>query len=75
MHTLNIVAIEDRLGFLLPEALMQEMGWKQGDVLCATRARDGFRLTPYSDVFAQQMAGVESVMAEHADVFRELAQR
>jgi len=56
--------------------MMTELGLKQGDSIFATKAPDGsFRITPFDESFAEQMAAAEDVMREDRDILRVLAKR
>ena len=56
--------------------MLAELGLKQGDSVFATKAPDGsFRITPFDERFARQMAIAEEVMHEDRDVLRALAKR
>lgn len=76
MIELKIRAIGTSSGAVFPKELLAEMGLKQGDRLFVTRAPDGsYRLTPYDETFARQMAVAEEVMNQDRDILRALAQR
>ena len=76
MYELKVRAVGSSSGVLLPKEMMAELGLKQGDSVFATKAPDGsFRITPFDEGFAEQMAVAEEVMREDRDILRVLAKR
>lgn len=76
MYELKVRAVGSSSGVLLPREMLAELGLKQGDSVFATRAPDGsFRITPFDERFARQMALAEDVASEYRDVLRALAKR
>ena len=76
MYELKVRAVGSSSGVLLPKEMMAELGLKQGDSVFATKAPDGsFRITPFDESFAEQMAVAEDVMREDRDILRVLARR
>ncbi|WP_293000739.1 AbrB/MazE/SpoVT family DNA-binding domain-containing protein [Nevskia sp.] len=76
MYELKVRAVGSSSGVLLPKEMMTELGLKQGDSIFATKAPDGsFRITPFDESFAEQMAAAEDVMREDRDILRVLAKR
>lgn len=76
MYELKVRAVGSSSGVLLPREMLAELGLKQGDSVFATKAPDGsFRITPFDERFARQMALAEEIMHEDREVFRALAKR
>lgn len=76
MYELKVRAVGSSSGVLFPKEMMTELGLKQGDSIFATKAPDGsFRITPFDESFAEQMAAAEDVANEYRDVLRALAKR
>ncbi|HET7797776.1 MAG TPA: AbrB/MazE/SpoVT family DNA-binding domain-containing protein [Nevskia sp.] len=76
MYELKVRAVGSSSGVLFPKEMMTELGLKQGDSIFATKAPDGsFRITPFDESFAEQMAAAEDVMREDRDILRVLAKR
>ena len=60
---------------VLPAEVLARMRVKAGDRLCLTEAPDGgYRITPYTEEFARQMAHAEEIMREDREVLRALAE-
>jgi putative addiction module antidote len=73
MYKLKVTTIGSFLGVVLPQAVLDKLRVKRGDVVCLTEAPDGFRVTPFSPTFAEQMEAAEEAMREDRDVLRALA--
>jgi putative addiction module antidote len=73
MYKLKITTIGSSVGVVLPKAILDKLHVKKGDVVYFTEAPDGFRVTPFSSEFGQQMEAAEEVMREDRDVLRALA--
>lgn len=73
MYKLKITTIGSSVGVVLPKAVLDKLHVKKGDAVYLTEAPDGFRVTPFSNEFSQQMEAAEEVMREDRDVLRALA--
>jgi putative addiction module antidote len=73
MYQLKITAIGDSASVILPNGVLEKLGVGEGDILCLTETPDGFRITPYTKEFAEQMEAAEEVMLENHDALRKLA--
>ena len=72
MYKLKVIPIGIFLGVVLPQAVLDKLRVKKGDVYL-TEAPDGFRVTPISAEFAEQMEAAEEVTREDRDILRALA--
>jgi putative addiction module antidote len=70
---LELMAIGDSVGIVLPEDVLAQLNAREGDFLFLTEAPDGFRITPYDPDFEEQMELARKVMRERRDLLRELA--
>jgi putative addiction module antidote len=73
MYKLKVIPIGSFLGVVLPQAVLDKLRVKKGDVVYLTEAPDGFRVTPISAEFAEQMEAAEEVTREDRDILRALA--
>lgn len=73
MVTLKLTTIGNSLGVVLPKETLAKLHLEKGDTLFLTESPDGFRLTPYSPEFAQQMSVARKIMKKRRAVLRELA--
>jgi putative addiction module antidote len=73
MYKLKVIPIGSFLGVVLPQAVLDKLRVKKGDVVYLTEAPDGFRVTPISAEFAEQMEAAEEVTGEDRDILRALA--
>jgi putative addiction module antidote len=76
MLALKVRKVGNSLGVVLPREALGRLRAEEGTVVYLTEAPDGgYRLTPYEETFAEQMAVAERIMREDRDVLRELARR
>jgi putative addiction module antidote len=76
MLALKVRKVGNSLGVVLPREALGRLRAVEGTVVYLTEAPDGgYRLTPYDETFAEQMAVAERIMREDRDVLRELARR
>ncbi|MDX2142331.1 MAG: AbrB/MazE/SpoVT family DNA-binding domain-containing protein [Rhodospirillaceae bacterium] len=73
MVALKLTAIGNSTGVILPKEVLEQLDVKKGDTIFLTKSPDGFRLTPYSSEFDEQMKVARRVMKKHRAVLRELA--
>ena len=71
---LNITAIGNSAGVILPKELLARLRVDKGDELYALETPDGIRLTTYDPVLAAQMEVAEQVMREDRQLLRKLAE-
>ena len=71
---LNITAIGNSAGVILPKELLARLRVDKGDELHALETPDGIRLTTYDPVLAAQMEVAEQVMREDRQLLRKLAE-
>ena len=70
---LKITQIGNSLGVILPKELIAKLNVDKGDILIATDADGGVRLTLYDPEFDAQMDAARRLMKERRAVLRELA--
>jgi putative addiction module antidote len=73
MVALKLTAIGNSTGVILPKEVLEQLDVKKGDTIFLTKSPDGYRITPYSSEFDEQMKVARRVMKEDRDVLRELA--
>lgn len=71
---LKVVGIGEDAGIILPRAILQHLGLKEGDSLTLTQTPEGILLTTAEDEFTRQMRLAEQIMHEDRDVLHLLAQ-
>ena len=74
MTTLTVTKVGNSEGVILPKELLAKMRLSKGDKIYLTETPDGYKLTPYDEVFAKTMEIAEQVMREDRDVLRKLAE-
>lgn len=70
---LKITKIGNSAGVVLPKELLARLRIGPGDVLYATEAPDGVRLTAADPDFEAKMAVAETIMRDDRDILRVLA--
>jgi putative addiction module antidote len=70
---LKVTQIGNSLGVILPKELLAKLNVAKGDVLIATDADGGFRVTVFDPEFDSQMDAARRIMKERRAVLRELA--
>jgi putative addiction module antidote len=73
MIELEIKAIGNSAGVILPKAALALLHARKGDKLYLTETPEGFLLSPYNPETARQFEEAERIMREDRDVLRELA--
>jgi putative addiction module antidote len=71
---LKITKVGNSAAIILPKELLAKLRVALGDVLYATEAPDGVRLTATDPGFAERMAVAERIMREDREILRVLAQ-
>lgn len=70
---LKVTQIGNSLGVILPKELLAKLNVTKGDVLIATDADGGFRVTVFDPDFDAQMDAARRIMKDRRAVLRELA--
>jgi len=73
MTALKLTQIGNSVGVILPKEVLARLKLEKGDTVFLTEAADGFKLTPYSTEFEQQMALSREIMKRRRNALRELA--
>ncbi len=74
MFMLKLRPVGTSTGTVFPKEMLARLRIGPTDTVYVTEAPDGsFRLTPYSPVFAEQMAVAEDIMREDRDILHALA--
>ncbi|GAB6040946.1 AbrB/MazE/SpoVT family DNA-binding domain-containing protein [Endothiovibrio diazotrophicus] len=73
MIKLEIKAIGNSAGVILPKEALALLHARKGDALYLTETPEGFLLSPYDPEVARQLEAAEAIMREDRDVLRELA--
>ena len=73
MIELELIAIGNSLGVVLPKDALGKLKVGKGDSLFITESPDGYRLTPFNPLFKRQMAVARKIMKKRRAVLRELA--
>lgn len=71
--TLKIKKVGNSAGVILPKELLTRLRLGVGDIVYATEAPDGIRLTVADPEFEDQMRIAEAIMREDRDILRVLA--
>jgi putative addiction module antidote len=69
----EIRAIGNSAGLILPKEALALLHAKKGDKLYLTETPEGFLLSPYNPETARQLEAADLIMREDRDVLRELA--
>jgi len=70
---LKLTKIGNSVGLILPKEVLARLRLEKGDTVYLTEAADGYRITPYSPDFEQQMTEARRIMRKRRAVLRELA--
>jgi putative addiction module antidote len=73
MTSLKLTQIGNSVGVILPKEILARLKLEKGDTVFVTDAPGGVTLTPYSEVFGDQMSAARRIMKKRRDVLRELA--
>jgi putative addiction module antidote len=73
MTTLKVTTTGNSLAVRIPQSVVERLRLKKGDEIFLVETEDGFRVTPYSPDFAEQMRVAEGVIARYRNALRELA--
>jgi putative addiction module antidote len=72
--SVKITQIGNSVGIVLPREVLSKLKAEKGDVVYITDAPDGIYITPYDQHFGEEMEAARSVMRQHRDVLRRLAE-
>ena len=74
MFALMVTQVGNTTGVILPKEAVSRLKVEKGDKIYVTEAPDGgYRLTPYSPGFAEQMDLARKIMKARRNTLRELA--
>lgn len=74
MIALKVTQVGNSLGVVLPKEALNDLHVSKGDTLYLTKAPDGsMRLSPYSEVVADQIDAARSVMRQYRETLRALS--
>ena len=73
MYALKLTQVGNSLGVVLPKELLARLNVEKGEFLYLTESPDGYRVTPYSPAFEEQMQAARRVMKNRRAVLRQLA--
>ena len=68
--TTKVIEIDDSLGIILPEEMLERFKLTVGDTICLSGFSGGVELTP----FDEQIETARGVMRENFDVLKRLAE-
>ena len=69
--TIRVQTVEGEPGVLLPQELLDELGWQLGDTLCIVRTEHGLELFPCDRIAVEVF---EVAREKHRGAFRRLAE-
>jgi len=70
---LKITRIGNSLGVILPRDLLTRLKLDKGDSVFLTETPDGYALSPYDPVFAEQMQTARDLMKKRRNAVHELS--
>ena len=70
----KITTVGNSSGIVIPKELMSRLHVEKGDTLYITDTSTGFELSPYDQLFAEEMEAGRKVMRKHRDVLKKLAE-
>ena len=70
---LKVTKIGNSLGVVLPKELIAQLKLEKGDIIWATEAKSGYRITPYDPEFGEQMDAARKLMKKRRNALKELA--
>ena len=73
MVAIKLRSIGNSVGAVLPREVLARLRVGEGDTVYLTEAPEGYRITPYSPAFEDQMKAARSVMRRRRNVLRALA--
>ena len=73
MYKLKIRRVGNSVGVTLPKQVLAALRVREGDTLILTESPDGYRLTPYDDMFQAGLKAFERTRSKYRNALRELA--
>lgn len=73
-YKLKVRKIGNSSGVIMNKEMLEKLRLEDGDSLLAFETPNGFELTTFDPVVAEQMEIAERVMRKHRDVLRKLAE-
>ena len=73
VYKLEVTSVAGALGVIFPEAIVQRLCIKPGDILSAIDTPTGVELTTNDPEFAEQLEIAKRVMQEDRNLLRKLA--
>ena len=70
---LKITRIGNSLGVILPRDLLSRLKLDKGDSIFITETPEGYSLSPYDPVFAEQMQTARDLMKKRRNAVHELS--
>jgi hypothetical protein len=70
---LTITTLDDAACVVLPPELLARLRLRQGDVVYATAADDGIKLSPFDGEVAAQLSTAQHILEDDAELLRQLA--
>ena len=70
---LKITKIGNSMGVILPRDILSRLKLDKGDTLFLTETPEGYVVSPYNPVFAEQMETARELMKKRRNVVRELS--
>ena len=72
--TVKVTTVGSSVGIVLPKEILARLRVEKGDTLYLSETSTGVELSPYDQVFAEEMAAGRRVMRQHRDVLKKLAE-
>ncbi|HRJ54525.1 MAG TPA: AbrB/MazE/SpoVT family DNA-binding domain-containing protein [Candidatus Thiothrix moscowensis] len=73
MLQVNLTAIGDSVGIVLPKEVREKLNVSEGDSLSPLESSEGFILTRHQRDFDEQMYAAKKVLHKYGSAFSELA--
>jgi putative addiction module antidote len=70
---LKLMTVGNSVGVVLPKDALAHLNLEKGDEIYLTESPGGYRLTPYSPDFEEQMTAARRIMKKRRNALRELA--
>jgi putative addiction module antidote len=72
MFKVDVAEIDETLGIVLPNEVLQQLNVRVGDFLYLTESPDGFHISPSDPQFEGEMRLARKAMRERRNLLREL---
>ena len=70
----KVTTVGSSVGIVLTKDVLSRLKVEKGDMLYISETPNGIELSPYDQVFAEEMEAARRVMRKHRDVLRKLAE-